>query len=71
MQDKSEYRPGSTSIDFMIWRVADSTLCSGIQEIDNHYTIVDLFEAHEYLDIKEEAQAYERKRLDTESKRGR
>ena len=57
----SGYRPGKTSVEFTIWRPILAGI-STLQEIETHWSIDDLADANEALDIKDEAEDYASRR---------
>lgn len=45
------------SLDWYVWRVARSPLCSGLREIEEHWSLDDLVDAHMALDVEDELEA--------------
>jgi hypothetical protein len=48
------------TIDLLIWRPILKGIAT-LQEIETHYTLTDLLDAHEALDLQEEADAWARR----------
>ncbi len=56
MASKGGYDPGVTNINWYVWRPVLERIAT-LYEVETHWSIDDLADAHEALDIKQEAQA--------------
>ena len=55
----STFDPGPVNYDPFIWRPVEAGLCS-LREVQEEWSMDDLLDAHELLDVKAEAEWYHR-----------
>lgn len=53
----SGYDPGPNNVDWWIWRPVIRKIAT-LEEIENHWSFIDMLDAHEALDIVDEMEMY-------------